>query len=333
MQGVRPVRMKDIAQHLGLSQTTVSHVLTGKHARYRISAETVDRVWNLTEKLGYRVNAMARAFRAQRSYALSLAVEDLSNPFWAGMTVGAEREAERHGYSLVVSHLAANAGRQRRALQFLHESRVDGLIVSPVSGGDRDLVAAHKQGLPIVQIDRGVPGLNLPCVRTDHAAGSVLAVRHLLRHKDRQIVYISGPFDILTFRQRLEGFRDELARCGVEGATIEVLKKATPEEAEARVLQLLERERRPLAIYAANFWTTVGTLRGVQAAGRSVPDEVDIVGFDDILMADLLRYPVATVDQDVAAIGREAVRLMIKMLSGEAVEPVVLLPPHLTTRA
>jgi LacI family transcriptional regulator len=331
--GLRPVRMKDIAEHLGLSQTTVSHVLTGKHARYRISAATVERVWMLAEQMGYRVNAMARAFRAQKSYALSLAVEDLSNPFWAGMAIGAEREADRHGYSLMVSHLAGNAGRQRRALQFLHESRVDGLIVSPVCGGDRDLVAAHTQGLPFVQIDRAVPGLDMPCVRTDHAAGSVLALRHLLRRKDRAIVYIGGPLDILTYRQRLDGFQDELKRHGVEAAAIEVLKEATPENAETRMLHLLERQRGPLAVYAANFFTTVGALRAFRAAGKSVPDDVDIVGFDDILMADLLRYPVTTVDQNVGAIGREAVRLLIKMLAGAEVERTVLLPPHLTARS
>jgi LacI family transcriptional regulator len=324
--------MKDIAEELGLSQTTVSHVLTGKHARYRLSATTVERVWKLAEKLGYRVNVMARSFRAQKSYALSLAVEDLSNPFWAGMAIGAESEADRHGYSLMVSHLAQNAGRQRRALQFLQESRVDGLIVSPVAGGDRDLIAAHKQRLPFVQIDRAVPGLAVPCVRTDHAAGSELALRHLLRHEHRAIVYISGPLDIPTYRLRMDGFLAEVARSGVEPAAIEVLKRPTPEDAERRLLKLLRREQRPLAVYAANFWTTIGVLRAVGAAGKSVPAEVDIVGFDDILMADLLRYPVATIDQDVGAIGREAVRLVLRMLAGEDVERTVLLPPKLTAR-
>lgn len=324
--------MKDIAEQLGLSQTTVSHVLTGKHAQFRISAATVERVWKLAEKLGYRTNAMARAFRDQKSYAVSLAVEDLSNPFWAGIAIGAEREAERHGYALVVSHLAGNAGRQRRALQLVHESRVDGLIVSPVSGGDRDLIAAHKQGLPFVQIDRAVPGLDVACVRTDHAAGSVLALRHLLKRKNRELVYIGGPLDIPTYRHRLEGFQEELTRNGIEAAAIEELKEATPEAAEKRMVRLLRRLRRPLGVYAANFWTTVGTLRGIRAAGLSVPDEIEVVGFDDILMADLLRYPVATVDQDVGAIGREAVRLLLKMLAGGEVEREVLLPPHLTAR-
>jgi LacI family transcriptional regulator len=330
--GLRPIRMKDIAERLGLSQTTVSHVLTGKHAKFRISAATVERVWELARKLGYRTNAMAQAFREQKSYAISLAVEDLANPFWAGIAVGAEREAELHGYALVVSHLAGNAGRQRRALQLVHDSRVDGLIVSPVFGGDCDLIAAHEQGLPFVQIDRAVPDLDVACVRTDHAAGSVLALHHLLRHKDRSLVYIGGPLDIPTYRHRLDGFRAELTRSGVEAAAIEELKEATPEAAETRMVELLQRLRGPLAVYAANFWSTVGTLRGIRAAGLSVPDEIDVVGFDDILMADLLRYPVATVDQDVGGIGREAVRLLLKRLAGAEVAREVLLPPRLTAR-
>jgi LacI family transcriptional regulator len=325
--------MKDIAEHLGLSQTTVSHVLTGKHEKFRISPATVERVWKLAEKLGYRANAMARAFRERRSYALSLAVEDLSNPFWAGVAIGAEREAERHGYALVVSDLGGSAERQRRSLQLLHECRVDGLIVSPVSGGDRDLMVAQKQGLPFVQVDRAVPGLDVACVRTDHVAGSVLALRHLLRRKQRDIVYVGGPLEIPNYRQRLEGFRQELERSKIEPAAVEILKEATQSEAEARMSKLFRRLPKPLAVYAANFWTTVGTLRAVRAAGLSVPEDVEIVGFDDILMADLLLYPVTTVDQDVAAIGREAVRLLLKMFAGDKVAREVLLPPHLIARS
>ena len=185
--------MKDIAEHLGLSQTTVSHVLTGKHQKFRISAATVERVFQLAEKLGYRANVMARAFRERRSYAVCLAVEDLQNPFWAGVAIGAEREAEEHGYALVVTDLGGSAERQRRALQLVRDQRVDGLIVSPVRGGDADLVTAHKHGLPLVQVDRAVAKLPVACVRTDHEAGSVLALRHLLERGRRDVVYVGGP--------------------------------------------------------------------------------------------------------------------------------------------
>jgi LacI family transcriptional regulator len=329
----RAVRMKDIAEHLGLSQTTVSHVLTGKHQKYRISAATVDRVFQLAEKLGYRANVMARAFRERRSYAVCLAVEDLQNPFWAGIAIGAEREAEEHGYALVVTDLGGSAERQRRALQLVRDQRVDGLIVSPVRGGDADLVTAHKHGLPLVQVDRAVVRLPVACVRTDHEAGSVLALRHLLEHGRRRIVYVGGPLDIPNYRQRLDGFRKELARHRLKPAAVLVLDDPSQASAEREVARVLRRIQRPLAVFAANYALTVGTLRAIRAAGRAVPDEVELVGFDDIQMADLLLYPVTTVDQDVSSIGREAVRLLLDAIrSGKRSAQQVLLPPRLIPR-
>jgi LacI family transcriptional regulator len=329
----RAVRMKDIAEHLGLSQTTVSHVLTGKHRKFRISPATVDRVWRLAEKLGYRANVMARAFRERRSYAVCLAVEDLQNPFWAGIAIGAEREAEEHGYALVVTDLGGSAERQRRALQLVRDQRVDGLIVSPVRGGDSDLALAHRHGLPLVQVDRAVARLPVACVRTDHEAGSVLALRHLLARGRRDVVYVGGPLDIPNYRQRLAGFRKELRRHRLKPAAELVLEDPSPAEAERAVGRVLRELRRPFALFAANYALTVGTLRAIRSAGRSVPDDVELVGFDDIQMADLLLYPVTTVDQDVSSIGREAVRLLLDAIrNGKRSAQHVLLPPRLIPR-
>jgi LacI family transcriptional regulator len=325
--------MKDIAEYLGLSQTTVSHVLTGKHAKFRISSSTVERVWKMAEKLGYRANVMARAFRERRSYAVCLAVEDLQNPFWAGVAIGAEREAEEHGYALVVSDLGGSAERQRRALQLVLDQRVDGLIVSPVRGGDADLLAAHKQGLPFVQVDRAVAKLPVACVRTDHESGAVLALRHLLARGPRDVVYVGGPLDIPNYRQRLAGFRKELARHHLKPAAVIVLEEPSQAAAEEAVAQVLRGHPRPLAVFAANSLLTAGTLRAVRAAGRAVPDEVELCGFDDIQMADLLLYPVTTVDQDVNALGREAVRILLAAIrDGTRSAQHVLLPPRLIPR-
>src|SRR5215831_19396339 len=145
------VRMKDIATKLHLSQTTVSHVLTGKHEHYRISAATVARVKKMAEELGYRSSALARAFRDRRSYSIALAV-------------GAEKEAEAQGYVLVVSNTNGDFERERRTVQMLQERRVDGMIVSPVTVTDEILADLHKDGLPFVQIDRSIKGEDIPCV-------------------------------------------------------------------------------------------------------------------------------------------------------------------------
>jgi LacI family transcriptional regulator, galactose operon repressor len=325
------VRMKDIAARLRLSQTTVSHVLTGKHEHYRISPATVGRVRAMAEELGYRSSALARAFRDRKSYSVTLAVEDLTNPFWTGVAIGAEKEAEAQGYILVVSNTGGNAERERRVVQMLQEKRVDGLIVSPVTVADQVLLDLQKDELPFVQIDRSIKGEDVPCVRTDHVTGSALAVDHLVKRGRKEIAYIGGPSEIQTFEYRLDGFKKALARHGLKPAAIRQINAQTPDAYQA-VKELLAARPRPTALYTANIWITLGALRAVRDAGLSIPDDLEIVGFDDISMADLFPFPVTTVWQDVEAIGRESFKLLLKVMKGQKVAREVLVPPKLIVR-
>jgi LacI family transcriptional regulator len=325
------VRMKDIATQLNLSQTTVSHVLTGKHEHYRISAATVARVKKMAEDLGYRSSALARAFRDRRSYSVALAVEDLTNPFWTGVAIGAEKEAEAQGYVLVVSNTNGDSARERRTVQMLQERRVDGMIVSPLTVTDEVLTDLRKDGLPFVQIDRSIKGEDVPCVRTDHHAGSLLAVEHLVKRHRTEIAYIGGPLQIQTFELRLEGFKKALARHGLKPAAVKLVAP-TEEEGTAALREILAAKSRPNAVYTANIRLTIGALRAIQAAKLAVPGDLEIVGFDDIATADLFSIPVTTVCQDVEAIGREAFRALLKVMNGQKVQRELLIPPRLKVR-
>lgn len=325
------LRMKDLAARLGLSQTTVSHVLSGRAAEFRISPKTVARVQQMAEKLGYRSNALARALRDRRSYSVGLVVEDLTNPFWTGIATGAEAEAEEHGYLLVVSNTSFDLERERRALGLLREGRVDGLLLPPFARSGRDMHELHEEGLPFVQIDRALAKLKVPCVRTDHAAGSHLAVEHLARRGHRAIAFVVGPLDIQPYHHRMAGFREAVAQHGIEAVVLDV-EDPQADAAQAAVAQYLRQGRRATALYVGSFWLAVGALRAVRQAGLEVPRDVDIVGFDDIALADLLRYPITTVVQDVHRIGREAFKALMALWAGEAVEPEVLIRPTLAVR-
>ena len=325
------VRMKDIAARLRLSQTTVSHVLTGKHEHYRISPATVERVRKMAQELGYRSSALARAFRDRKSYSVGLAVEDLTNPFWTGVAIGAEKEAEAQGYLLVVSNTGGNADRERRVVQMLQERRVDGLIVSPLTVTDGVLLELKSDGLPFVQIDRSIKGEDVPCVRTDHVQGSALAVDHLAQKGRTEIAYVGGPTEIQTFEYRLEGFRKALGRHGLKPAAVRLIP-AQAQDAHRAVKELFSSKPRPTALYAANIWITLGALRAVRDLGLAIPGDLEIVGFDDIAVADLLPYPVTTVWQDVEAIGRESFRLLLRVMTGQKVPREVLIPPRLIVR-
>lgn len=323
--------MKDIAEALNLSPTTVSHVLTGKHKRYRIGDETVKRVQKMAETLGFQSNALARALKSQRTASVALVVGDLANPFWSGVALGAQHEAEKNGYTLFVCNTEDTPEREQRMVAMLQERRVDGLILSPTHIEDAALESLQKRGLPFVLVDRNVSNARVPCVRTDNFAGSALAVEYLAKRGHRSIAFIGGPPRIATFHDRLQGFKRALHARDLE-ATVACTIEPRFEEADEIVSDLLRRDPRPRAFYTGNIWITLGTLNAVQRAGLTVGRDLDLVGFDDIPRANLLRDPVTTVAQQVDAMGREAFKLLLKVMKGEKGARDVLLKPALIER-
>jgi len=316
--------MSDIADLLGISQTTVSHVLRGRDGEFRIGAETARKVREVAEQLGYRPSALARSFKDHRAYSLGLAVGDLANPFWAGLALGAQQEAEKNGYILMVSHTGELLEKEQQLLDTLRERRVDGLILSPAQLKPRHLTALRREGLPFVLVDRTIDGLAVPSVTTDSAAGLRLAVDHLVGRGHRRIAYLGGPTHISTFRERLRGFRKAVAHHGFKPGPYAVAP-SEPEAARKAAERLFRRTPPATAIIAANFWLTIGVL-------RAAPEDVVVVGFDDLFLTDLLRRPVTTVAQPVEELGRQAVRLQLEEIAKPGGGRRIVLPPRLVVR-
>jgi LacI family transcriptional regulator len=318
------VRMTDIADLLGISQTTVSHVLRGRDGEFRIGADTARRVRETAERLGYRPSALARNFKLHRSYSVCLAVGDLANPFWAGLAVGAQQEAENRGYTLVVSHTGESLQKERQVVELLRERRVDGLILSPVDLKTRHLASLRRAGLPFVLVDRTLDGLDVPSVVTDSVTGLGLAVDHLAAAGHRQIAYLGGPTNISTFRDRLRGFLEAMSRHGLRPGP-RAVAPSEPEAARRAAERLFRRPVKATAVIAANFWLTIGAL-------RAAPENIVVVGFDDLFLADLLRRPVTTVAQPVEELGRQAVRLLLEEIAKPGGARKLVLPPRLIVR-
>jgi len=319
------VRMKDIAHRVGVSQATVSHVLRGRGGEFRISAATAGRIHDVARQLGYRPSALARNFKNHKSYSLCLAVGDLTNPFWAGLAMGAQAEAERHGYTLVVSHTGETEEKERLVVDMLCERRVDGVILSPSQHHKaRHLAEMRAERLPIVFVDRTIDGLDVPSVITDSVAGMRLAVDHLVSRGHRRIAYLGGPTETSTFRDRLKGYRQAMASHRLRPGPY-AIALSEPEAAQEAAAKLFGRKPAATAVIAANFWLTVGTL-------RAAPDDVVVVGFDDVFLADLLRRPVTTVVQPVEDLGRHAVRLLVEDIAKPGSGRQLVLPPRLVVR-
>jgi LacI family transcriptional regulator len=318
--------MTDIARRAGVSQATVSHVLAGRMTEFRISNATAARVQQMAEALGYRPSALARNFKNHRAYSLCLAVGDLTNPFWAGLAMGAQREADAHGYTLVVSHTGETEDKERQVVDMVRERRVDGAILAPSHHKSKHFAAIATERLPIVFVDRTIDGLDVPSVVTDSVAGLKLAVDHLVERGHRHIAYLSGPTEQSTFRDRLKGYRQALARHRLRpGPFAVVVAPGDADTAREAVSGLFDPRGRATAIIAANFWLTVGVL-------RAAPADVVVVGFDDLFLVDLFRRSVTTVVQPVEDLGRHAVRLLLNDPHSPDVDRHLVLPPTLVVR-
>jgi LacI family transcriptional regulator len=318
------VRMKDIALSLGVSQTTVSHVLRGRSGEFRIGAATAQRVREAAERFAYQPSALARSLKHHRAYALALAVGDVADPFWSALALGAQQEAERHGYVLVVSHTGEALEKERLLLEMLRQRRVDGLLLAPAHLKARHLLPLRREGRPFVLVDRTIDGLDVPSVVTDSIAGLRLAVDHLVAKGHRKIGYVGGPTYITTFRDRLAGYRQALARHRLKpgGCVVTPSDPATARRAAERLF----RRRSPVtAVIAANLWLAIGTL-------RAAPEDVVIVGFDDFFLADVLRRPITTIAQPVEELGRQAVTLLLEEIARPGGSRRVVLPPRLIVR-
>jgi len=315
-----PVRMRDIADLLGISQTTVSHVLRGRAEEFRIGADTAQKVREAAARMGYFPSALSRNFKEHRAHAIGLAVGDISNPFWASLSIGAQKEVERQGYAMVLTHTGESIEAERKVIDLLRERRVDGLILSPSHLKPRHLGALHREKLPFVLVDRAIEDLDVPSVVTDSVAGMRLAVDHLVAEGHRRVAYLGGPVSIPTFRDRREGLLRALAAHGLRPGPM--AEAPSDPIAARRAAQRLFRERhKSTAVIGANFWLTVGIL-------RCAPPNVTVVGFDDVFLADLLNRPVTTVTQPVEELGRQAARLLFQEIQkpGSAKRRVVLAP-------
>jgi LacI family transcriptional regulator len=318
------VRMKDIALSVGVSPTTVSHVLRGRDGEFRIGAGTAQRVRETAARFGYRPNALARSLKHDRAYALALAVGDVADPFWSALALGAQQEAERHGYVLVVSHTGEALEKEKQLLEMLRQRRVDGLILAPAHLKGHHLEELRSERRPFVLVDRTIDGLEVPSVVTDSLAGMRLAVDHLVDKGHRTIGYVGGPSYITTFRDRLAGLKQALQHHRLRPGPCEVTP-SDPEQAQEAAARLFRRKPAATAVIAANLWLAIGTL-------RAAPEDVAIVGFDDFFLADVLRRPITTIAQPVEELGRRAVSLLLEEIADPGGNKRVVLPPRLIVR-
>jgi LacI family transcriptional regulator len=325
--------IKDVALRAGVSVTTVSHVVNDTR---HVSAKGRERVELAIRELGYVPNAMARSLKSNTTSTLGMLIPNSSNPYFAEIVRIVEDRCFGAGYTLVLCNTDDEPRRQSVYLQVLAERRIDGLIV--VSTGDDDSLVTQLQGLriPTVLVDREIADPSCDLVETAHMQGGLLAVRHLLSLGHKRIACLGGPEGLTPSEQRIEGWRMALAEAGNTPNADALLWRGafTSQSGYEAMHAILRTEHPPSAVFVCNDLMAIGALRAAHESGVHVPDELSIVGFDDIELSAYTSPPLTTVAQPKERIGALAVDMLLERVSGKRRDArKVVLQPELRVRA
>jgi DNA-binding LacI/PurR family transcriptional regulator len=321
--------MSDVGRLAGVSHQTVSRVINGSpHVR----PETRKRVLAAMEELGYRPNSVARALVTGRSRTLGVVSFDTTLYGPASTLFGIEQAAHEAGYFIIVASLKAlNRFSVTDAVERLRRQGVEGiLVISPHEEAGDALLHTHAD-VPLVAVEAG-PEEGVPVVAVDQVAGAVNATEHLLALGHETVWHVTGPPNFIEARQRREGWRRTLEAAGAD--IPEPLVGDWSPRAGYELGRRISHEPSVSAVFVANDQMALGLLRAMHEAGREVPGELSVVGFDDIPEASYFLPPLTTVRQDFNEMGTRSLRLLLRTIdTGESPKAGTLVPPELIVRA
>lgn len=331
------IRLKDIAEELGLSVVTVSKVLRNHPD---IGEATRQRVLKRVKELNYQPNLTARSLVTGQTWTFGLIVPDLLHPFFAMIAQAISAGIRRQGYSLLISSSDEDARLEMQEIQQLLARRVDVILVASCRSSAESFDGVDLQGTPCILIDRRPTGIEADFVGTNDVEIGEIATTHLIEQGCQRVAHICGP-DVSTARGRLEGYKRALTRRGIELAPQYIVSVGAAgdhlgaEGGRAAALRLLNASPRPDGIFCYNDPSAMGAMRAILESGLRVPEDIALVGCGNVPYSDSLRVPLTSVDQGSEAIGEYAAALALKLAKkgrGRRKEKSELMPVKLVVR-
>lgn len=327
----KKVTIREVAAECGLSVSAVSQVLNGKEIG--IPQKTKEKVRAAAEKLRYRPNAAARSLVTSRSDTVGVLVPDISNAFFGEAFKEIQRRMGEEGFDVLLCSGDGTAKQEERFLRLFAARGADGLIVAPAAetleekNAEKFAALLEEIRIPYVYLDR-YPALPCARVSADHRAGGYAAARCLLKNGHTKIGCIAGPAALVGARLRLEGFCDALAEAGIRPLAINAPFTAEGGERAAKALF----GRGLTALFASDDLQAYGAMRAAAETGVRIPDDVSLVGYDDLQFSALANPPLTTVSQPVKDMATAAAELLLRRMRGEDAESPPLFAPRLIER-
>jgi LacI family transcriptional regulator len=303
------ITIKDIAEKAAVSYATVSRALNGK---YGVNPETRARIMAIANKLNYRPNAIARGLVKKQTHTLGLVIPDITNPFFPEVARGIEDGAQEAGYSLFLCNTNWEEAKEISYLGLLQEQRVDGILIAPITDRGAALERALSPSLPLVYVSRAPHDTQRSFVTIDDSRGGYLATEHLIERGYASIGFIGAPEGSLTVDDRLEGFKLAFAKYGRQVEERYMLFGDFKRETGYNLIQrLISSGEMPRAVFAENDLLALGVIQGAREMGLAVPEDLAVIGFDDIPFASFPEVQLSTIGQPKYEMGKTAVEILI----------------------
>ncbi len=333
MERSKACTIADVARTAGVSPTTVSLVLNGKSG---VAKSTRQKVLKAAETLNYRPNASARSLALQKTNMLGVILPDIGSPFYTELIRGVEQEAGAQGYYLVLCTTSGRPSREQMYSRLLWEQRVDGLVLLTPRGNESFIRGIRGNGFPLVVVDRDIQARDdVVEVIVNNFNGAIQAMEHLIGCGYRRIGFINGLAGIQASQDRLRGYQIALQEHDLPFVSEWVVSSDfTQEGGYAAMKELLAVSPSLDAVFVASDRMAVGAMGAIRQDGRRIPDDIALVGFDDVPLAAQTDPPLTTVRQPMLEMGALGVKLLLRMIKGKAIEhPKVTLQTELVVRS
>jgi len=325
-----PASIKDIARVAGVSHSTVSRALRKSPL---VNPKTTAEIQKIAEDLGYQPSAVARGLVTRKTYTIGVVVTTIADPFVSEVVIGIELAANDHGYSVILANSNADPAREKSVVHSFAERRVDGIVVTSSRVGVLYTPLLAQMMVPIVLINNQHPGEFVHSVMIDNVQGSREATAHLIGLGHRRIAYIGDQYGHQSDAERMQGYREGLDCAGLPFVPeLVVHGDSRPEEAIVAMDKLLALDDPPTAVFCYNDMTALGVLRSMHIHGVRVPEDISIVGFDDLFIASYTQPQLTTVRQPMRKMGRMAMESLLKLMSGQTSAESVKVPAELIVR-